>query len=259
MVSPDLEDMYPFLSAEELESNRSDGSGGRAVSIRHGIFDLDGTLVDSLPGIEWSVNAALIGCGLPSAAMDLTPLIGPPIRDILASVSGTADTDLLDRLERGFRRSYDSEGWLRTVLQPGVTEMLRTLIDGGATLWLITNKPALATAKILRELKLDLFFCEIGCRDSRTPAFTSKADVLLDLIERHTVERGACLMIGDTAEDWHAANAAGIGCVIVPNGYGGGDSLPPACRRITGWNDLQSIFCGGLAHCAEFHGRCTHD
>jgi phosphoglycolate phosphatase len=51
--------------------------------VRHVIFDLDGTLIDSLPGIAWSVDVALRSCGLPPAERDLGPFIGPPVRDIL--------------------------------------------------------------------------------------------------------------------------------------------------------------------------------
>ena len=49
--------------------------------VRHVIFDLDGTLIDSLPGIAWSVDVALRSCGLPPAERDLAPLIGPPVRE----------------------------------------------------------------------------------------------------------------------------------------------------------------------------------
>jgi phosphoglycolate phosphatase len=206
-------------------------------SARHVIFDLDGTLVDSVPGIAWSVDTALRACGLPPAGRDLTPLIGPPVRDILAAVSGVSEPDLLDRLERTFRSSYDSAGWRLTVRQPGVPEILSQLLSAGVGLWLVTNKPALSTAMILCELRLDGFFREVVSRDSRRPVFVSKSGMLIDLLERRGIGRAACLMAGDTLEDWRAAEAAGIPCVLVPYGYGGA-SLPPGCRRIGGWREL---------------------
>src|SRR5262249_48841207 len=128
--------------------------GGGAVNFHHAIFDLDGTLIDSLPGIAWSVNVALAACGLPESSRDLAPFIGPPIRSILESVSGATDTTLLNRLEQAFRRSYDSDGWRRTALKAGVGQTLRELIAGGLDLWLVTNKPALVTEKILNELTI---------------------------------------------------------------------------------------------------------
>ena len=118
--------------------------------VRHVIFDLDGTLVDSLPGIAFSVDAALAACGLPQAGVDQAPLIGPPVREILAAVSGATSRELLDWMERSFRASYDAEGWRRTVCLPGVPDMLRRLMTGGVDLWIATNKPALPTGRILR-------------------------------------------------------------------------------------------------------------
>jgi phosphoglycolate phosphatase len=205
--------------------------------LRHIIFDLDGTLVDSLPGIAYSIQAALRACGFPPVAQDLAPLIGPPVRDILATVSGASGGGLLDRLEHSFRASYDAEGWRRTVCLPGVPNMLWNLMTSGIDLYVATNKPALPTKRILRELNLDGFFNEAACRDSRKPSYASKAAMLLDLLARHEMDPAACLMVGDTAEDWRAAEAAGIDCVIA----GDGNSLPQGCRRIANWDELNEM------------------
>jgi phosphoglycolate phosphatase len=207
------------------------------IAFQNALFDLDGTLVDSLPGIAWSMKEALRANGLAPLSRDLRPLIGPPIRDILAAVSGAADSGLLDRLEAGFRSSYDSVGWRRTVCQKGVPDMLWRLLTAGVELWVVTNKPAVVTGRILRELKIGAFFKEIACRDSRTPPFGSKEEILEDLLERRGLDRAACLLIGDTAEDWKAAEAAGIACAIVPHGYGNA-ALPLGCRPIGGWHEL---------------------
>lgn len=209
-------------------------------AIRHALFDLDGTLVDSLPGIAWSVDKAVRSAGLPPRSRDLGPLIGPPIRDIIAAVSGASDSAFLDRLEAAFRASYDSAGWRRTVCHEGVPDMLWRLLTSGMELWLATNKPAVVTGKILRELKIGAFFKEIACRDSRTPPFASKAEILRDLLQRRGLDRAECLLIGDTGEDWNAARAAGIACAIVPHGYGA-IPLPPGCHPVAGWDELYQI------------------
>jgi phosphoglycolate phosphatase len=207
---------------------------------RHVVFDLDGTLVDSLPGIQWSVEAALAEAGIPMRHRNLKALIGPPIRQILAELSGVLNGPALDRLERSFRASYDSAGWRRTACQKGAATMLRGLAAQGVSLWLVTNKPAAATGRILGQLALAGFFTETVCRDSRAPAFESKAEMLMDLLRRRGLRSTETLMVGDTLEDARAAEAAGLACGLVPHGYGRGldGPLPAHCRRIRGWSEL---------------------
>jgi phosphoglycolate phosphatase len=207
---------------------------------RNLIFDLDGTLVDSIPGIQWSVEQALAACGMPPVCRDLKPLIGPPIRDILANVSGASEPAVLDRMELAFRSAYDSVGWRKTTCQPGAKGALERLRMAGCALWIVTNKPGYAAHAILSELALAVLFQEIVCRDSRTPGFASKEEMLVNLLERCELGRTESIMIGDTLEDGRAAAAAGIACALVPHGYGSGldGPLPEGCRRIAGWDEL---------------------
>jgi phosphoglycolate phosphatase len=213
-------------------------------SLRHSIFDLDGTLVDSLPGITWSVEQALALCGLPPLAVDLKPSIGPPIRSILAGVTGLRDAPSLDRLERAFRASYDAEGWRKTACYEGAPDMLRRLRAGGIGRWMVTNKPSRTALRILREIEIGGFFADVASLDSRTPAYVSKGEALTDLVRRHLLSRAECLLVGDTLEDCHAAVAAGIACVIVPHGYGPSlpAVLPDNCRRVSGWDVVERLF-----------------
>jgi phosphoglycolate phosphatase len=206
------------------------------------IFDLDGTLVDSVPGIQWSVEAALRACGMSDICPDLTPLIGPPIRDIMAVATGTTKPATLDLLERAFRAAYDTDGWQRTRCQPGVPEMLGQLRSSGRILSIVTNKPAHAAGLILTHLAIRGCFREIVCRDSVRPPWASKTAMLNDLIDRQAIPRRECIMVGDTLEDCHAAAAAGIACGVVLHGYGRGiaGDLPAGCRRIAGWSELLS-------------------
>lgn len=198
------------------------------------IFDLDGTLVDSLPGVTWSVKFAFAVCGVDLRCPDLKPLMGPPIREIMAAASGVTDPELLDRLEAAFRASYDEQGWRMAVAYEGAADMISQLCAAGLRLWLATNKNRLPAKKILGAFELNSFQ-EVVCRDSRVPPFCSKGEMLRDLLVRHEFSASECLMVGDTQEDWRAAVDAGIACVLVPHGYG----TPPAYpQRIEGWPEL---------------------
>jgi len=175
------------------------------------IFDLDGTLVDSLPGIAWSIDSAFAECGLSTPACNVGQLIGPPIRQILAHIAGTSNTAFLDRLEHSFRRSYDSEGWRKTTCFNGVIDLLRELQAAGVEVFLVTNKPAHVTRRILDELNLTGFFRDVACRGSQS----SKAEVLAALLARWGLDPRTGLMVGDTQEDSAAADASGMACRIV--------------------------------------------
>lgn len=201
------------------------------------IFDLDGTLVDSLPGVTWSVKFAFAVCGVDICCPNLKPLMGPPIREIMAAASGVTDPLLLDRLEAAFRASYDEQGWCMANLYDGTAEMISELRAWDLRLWVATNKNRKPAKKILDAFGLSSFQ-GVVCRDSRVPPFRSKGEMLRDLLVRHELSAAECLMVGDTQEDWRAAVEAGIACVLVPHGYG----TPPAYpQRIEGWPELVDL------------------
>src|SRR5665213_3751085 len=104
------------------------------------LFDLDGTLVASLPGIADAYRYTFHALQLDDAAdLDMHQFVGPSIREVL-----TVQFDLKgDRLEEGiqiFRSHYGNEGLLRFTKYEGVDEMLRTLKDVGSFLGIATGK-----------------------------------------------------------------------------------------------------------------------
>jgi phosphoglycolate phosphatase len=187
------------------------------------IFDLDGTLVDSLPGIEFSVDHSLLAGKLPPRKADLRPLIGPPIREIFARLLPDCGEAQLSALERAFRSSYDTDGWRKTTLHKNAASVLSELKQASIKVFLATNKPSFATGRILEELAVHHFFSEVLCRDSETPAFASKVEMLRTLLQRHQLDPAQCLYVGDTYEDYLAGSQAGIPVAIVHHA-GNGDS-----------------------------------
>ena len=198
------------------------------------VFDLDGTLLDSLPGIRYSLEAAFRACGLAVGEVDLRSLIGPPIRTILARVAAKRPTEEeLDQLERSFRWSYDSEGWRRTPHYKGAAEALWRLQVEGRRLFVVSNKPRHISMNILEAEGTAGLFDEIVTKDSRTPMYQDKQEMMRYLLQKWEIAPEECLMIGDTMEDAEAASRTGMRFCLVTHGYGAvpeGSTVPVAFR-----------------------------
>jgi phosphoglycolate phosphatase len=202
------------------------------------LFDLDGTLVDSLPGIEFSVDCCMEECGLASRQRPLRPLIGPPIRTILEEVAPGVTSEQLSQLERAFRQSYNSAGWRKTLLHAGAVDTLARLRTAGLPIFLVTNKPHVPTGQILEALGIGALFSDVLCRDSRTPAFESKAEMLRHVFSAHELDPAACLYVGDSIEDYRAAMEAGVPLALVGHGYGELQPGLPGCATLNSLSEV---------------------
>ncbi len=184
------------------------------------LFDLDGTLLDSLPGIEYSVRAAFVSCHLSIPKVSLRGIIGPPVRTILSMVGGGSDDKTLDALEVAFRASYDSKGWRRTVCYPDANRVLNVLRERGFRLFVVSNKPRHISLRILEAEGVVDFFESIITRDSRKPEYSGKVEMIRTLMDQCLVVPENALLAGDTIEDAKAAAMVGIGFAYMTHGYG---------------------------------------
>lgn len=196
------------------------------------LFDLDGTILDSLPGIEASVRAAFVARGLPVPAGSLREFIGPPIRTILARSGKIADETILDALEREFRQHYDSEGWQRTMCFPEAARVLEIMRQRGHRIFVVSNKPRQVSVRILEKEGLLNLFETIITRDSRLPAYDRKEEMIRTLLAERKIAPENSVMVGDTIEDARAAAAAGVSFIYMTHGYGTVDaaSVPAASK-----------------------------
>jgi phosphoglycolate phosphatase len=184
------------------------------------IFDLDGTLVDSLPGIASSIQYAVRNHAPGVSLAELRNLVGPPVRQILRKLLAPVSELQLDELEGEFRIAYDSWGWKETVPFPSVLETLAALHREGLKFFLFTNKPEFSATKICEALGLRELFEATLSKDSRRPEFASKTDMLRALIEEYGLNRDACLVVGDGQDDYLAAVELEIDFVHAGYGYG---------------------------------------
>ena len=190
------------------------------VAVRWMFFDLDGTLADSLPGLRDSIAEALSSGGRRLRIEDISPFIGPGIRTILKNMESDLTESELDGMEQCFRANYDANGVRNTQLYEGVKRTLESLKETGVELFLVTNKPKIATNNLTNQHGIDGLFTEILCRDSRLPAYASKGEMLCELVGRYGVDAERAVMGGDTEEDYNAAKEAGIRFAFAEYGYG---------------------------------------
>lgn len=184
------------------------------------VFDLDGTLVDSAPGILTSLAHALeMTSTIPSRA--LTPdLIGPPLANMLQTLCPNTDTATLAKITAAFKQHYDTEGCLCTQQFEGITELLDMLSDAGCPMFIATNKRDKPTQQIVHHLGLALYFVAVYSLDSIHPLASSKGALLRYMLARHDLPAASTLYVGDRSEDKIAAQEACMPFFLADWGYG---------------------------------------
>lgn len=208
------------------------------------VFDLDGTLIDSFPGISYAFHSALSKQFPEVMALDVKSLVGPPVRQMFQlALPMHASEKLLDKLEQSFREIYDSVGWKKTQLYDNTETTLASLKSRGVLLFVLTNKPLHSATMILSAFGLSHYFQAIIGRESKNPAFTCKTQAAEYLKARFNLENQRTILIGDSVDDAHAAQHCNFSFAAAEYGYGQ-VSLKTRARpdyRLTALDELTQI------------------
>lgn len=184
------------------------------------IFDLDGTLVDSLPGIAGSLNRALARIGLPGhGSAEIRGFIGNGSLELArkAVPAGSPD-ELALRVEAAFKEDYALTWPDGTAPYPGIPDCLATLAAAGFPMAVLSNKPHPFTVEIVARLFPGVPFDPVFGHRPDTPRKPDPGAALQ--ITRHWgFEPENCRFIGDSTIDIATARAAGIPAVAVAWGY----------------------------------------
>ena len=186
------------------------------------LLDLDGTVIDSAPGILASLvhTHELMERPVPPVA-ELMRWIGPPIMESFRTFAGFDDEES-QRALTIYRTHYREAGMLTSAAYPGALDMVRAIAASGTPLSLATSKPESAARAILASLRIDDAFTEItGASDDEKRS--SKADVIAEALRRLRA-RGAdvsrVVHIGDRIHDVEGASEHEIPTLFVGWGYG---------------------------------------
>jgi phosphoglycolate phosphatase len=196
-------------------------SGGRHARFRLLVFDLDGTLVDSLRDLAEAANDLLIECGREPLSHDgIGRMVGDGAATLVARVfAASGGPQPVDALSR-FLALYNGRLLRWTRPYPGIPEALETL-SRRTTLAVLTNKPLAPTRQILEGLELSRYFEPERVVGGDGP-FPRKPDPagLLHLAASAGVSASETVLIGDSAIDWQTAQAARTGVRVVRYGFG---------------------------------------
>jgi len=190
------------------------------LKYRNILFDLDGTLIDSAPGIVESFSFAYNKIYGVDCIEDIKSLIGPPIKEVLFSVNGETNTIVINEFVEAFKLHYDTEGFKKSQLFENVSKILKILYKQKLGLYIATNKRKWPTNLILDYLDLNQYFKGVYCPDSFEFVFENKTKLVQNLLTSFTLVKSESLFVGDTSHDGIAAIANGLDFALVDYGYG---------------------------------------
>jgi len=194
---------------------------------RLALFDLDGTLIDSEPGIFGSLRHAFaqIGAELPHESV-LRGWIGPPFHQTFPSVLGT-DPARTELAIAHYRDHYVAEGWAGHAVYPGIEQTIVALAAAGCALAVVTTKPLPQAGKIVAHLPFGRAFTRVYGPDLKT-AHSAKAEMIAQALADFDTPAQHAVMIGDRHFDIAGARANGVRAIGVRWGFGSVDELAGA-------------------------------
>ncbi|MDD3164438.1 MAG: HAD family hydrolase [Oscillospiraceae bacterium] len=183
------------------------------------LFDLDGTLLDTLSDIAGAVNDAIGRYGRPPQSLEhIKRSLGNGATQLLAgSLPGGAEHPAFAQVLQGFRQYYAEHCMLDTAPYPGIVSMLQALKTQKIATGILSNKPDGATQLLYRHFFSALIPVAYGERAGipRKPA----PDGVLQLMAQLHANPARTLYVGDSEVDFQTARSAGLDCALVSWGF----------------------------------------
>jgi phosphoglycolate phosphatase len=205
------------------------------------IFDLDGTLIDSLADLTDATNWMLVRFNRPELAPEqVRMLVGQGARNLVERAMPGATEDEVEMGLKFFLDYNEDHIADKTRLYSGVTATLDWLRGGGRELAVISNKNVALCRKILALLEIDAYFTEVLGADS-LPFRKPSPEPVLKLLRDFGVSAQAAAMVGDSINDIAAGRGAGVMTIGCTYGYGDISELAEADCRIGSFAELVDL------------------
>lgn len=214
--------------------------------IRAALFDLDGTLVDSLEDLTDAVNHIRDAFSCPPLAADaVRQKVGKGarhlVRQVLPDVSDS-DIDSALGLFLKYNRLHIAD---KSRLYPGIPEVLHELAAQNIRMAVISNKNEALCALLLESLRVRHLFENI-CGGDTYPERKPSPLPLLNMADRLGIAPNECVMVGDSINDIQAGEQAGIYSIGCTWGYGSSEELSVASTVAHTPQELLAIIAAGL-------------
>lgn len=189
------------------------------------LFDLDGTLINSFPGISACFKYALskMGVGFPGDEF-LKQCVGPPLDFSFREFFHMSDEDALKAVAF-YRERYAVRGISECEMTQGASDCLKALKKAGKKILLATSKPEPYAVKILERFSVSEYFSCI-CGSDFDVTLKTKSDVIREALKRGNIkDKNRCVMVGDRKYDILGAKECGVRGIGIKNEFAGRGEL----------------------------------
>lgn len=192
------------------------------------LFDLDGTITDSAPGVMNSFHYALNRFGIePRTHAELKRVVGPPLKYSFHTFYGVPE-DKVPEILKIYQSYYEPRGMFENSVFPGMEELFRRLRAAGRRLVVASSKRQDGVDAVMAHFKLDRYF-DLMAGSDESAGRVEKADVIRYIIDTlHMTDPNAAILVGDRRYDVEGALPFGIATVGVLHGYGTEEELREA-------------------------------
>lgn len=188
---------------------------------RLAIFDLDGTLLNTIDDLGAATNAALAAAGFSTHPVTAYPMmVGNGVRRLIerALPAENRDDATIDRLLADFRSYYDSHLDVHTHPYPGIPDLLKQLRDSGVAVAVASNKYESATRCLIARFFPNIEFAAV-CGQAQGVPVKPDPSVVFRILSAHPTPKAEVIYIGDSAVDMETARRAGVDSVGVSWGF----------------------------------------
>ena len=186
------------------------------------VFDLDGTLTDTLESLTYSVNATLRELGLGQISdMECKGFVGNGARRLIEQslqAAGDPDAKCIEEAMEAYGRIFKKYCTYHVAPYEGIVDMLQELKKEGVQLAVLSNKPHLQTKDVVATFFEEGMFVRVYGQQEGIPRKPDPAAVYM-ILEELGVSQKECLYIGDSEVDMQTGRAAGVAAVGVTWGF----------------------------------------